>query len=369
MNIKTVTAILAIGLMGAQGVAAQSTQKFTATKANEFGLTYSLPVTMLDVSIEAERVDRTPGEFYNYSRKYLGLDPVMTPSTDWSLKSVTVNPRGEAVSDDDSRYLIKFKSGSSPFIMLTPEGLPLSINFEGDYTPEGLPYSVPEAVEPELSILKSPEARQAMTEDMLKAQSTAKRAELAAARIFEIRQSRSDIISGQADNMPADGNAMKLVLDNLAKQEAALTAMFTGTEIHSTVVKTIPVRPDGESEDDSMSITVARLSAVDGITDVNDLSGEPITLTVNVIERGEMPVNDKGETLRFPKNGVAYRIPGRAQVTASYRGSQLFDAEMEIAQFGIVYGLDPSIFTDRKAPASLLFYPSTGGIRELSTAK
>lgn len=365
----TKAAIAAAAMLISSGATAQQTQKFTATKANEYGLTYSLPVTMLDVTIEAERVDKTPGEFYNYSRKYLGIDPVMTPTTDWTLKSITVNARGEATADNDDRYLIRFKSGSTPYIILSPEGLPLSINFEGDYEPEPLQNPIPEAVAPEVSVLKRPEARQAMTEDMLQAQSTAKRAELAAARIFELRQSRSDIISGQADNMPADGKAMQLVLDNLARQEAALTAMFTGTEIHSTEVKTIPFRPDGEIEGDNQTATVARLSAVDGIVDSGDLSGEPVVISIDILERGEMPVNDKGEVLRFPKNGVAYNIPGRARITATYRGNKMFESEMEIAQLGLVFGLDPSIFTDKKAPAALKFYPSTGAIKELSTVR
>ena len=50
-------------------------------------------------------------------------------------------------------------------------------------------------------------------------------------------------------------------------------------------------------------------------------------------------------------------------------GRELFSQEMEIAQLGITFGLDPAIFTDKKAPASLLFYPTTGAIKELSTAK
>lgn len=364
--IKAATASIALIL--AIGAQAQQTQKFTATKANEYGLTYSLPVTMLDVSIEAERIDREPGEFYNYSRKYLGIDPVMKPSTEWNLKSVTVNPRGEAPGDNDSRYLVRFKSGSTPCIILTPEGLPLSINYEGEYTPEGLLNEVPQPKAAEISVLHTPEARQAMTEDMLKAQSTAKRAELAAARIFELRQSRSDIISGQVDNMPADGKAMQLVLDNLARQEAALTAMFAGTETHSTVVKTIPFKPDGDIEGDNQSAIVARLSPVDGIVGKENLSGEPITLDIDILERGEAPVNEKGEELRFPKNGVPYAIPGRARISVSSNGKKLFEQEMEIAQLGLVFGIDPSVFTDKKAPASLRFYPSTGAIRELSTA-
>lgn len=364
-----IAAIASATVLAGNDAGAQTTQKFTATKANEYGLVYSLPVTVLDLTVEAERVDRTPGEFYNYSRKYLGIDPIMKPSTEYSLKSLTVNPRGEAPSDNDSRYMVKFKSGSAPFIILSPEGLPVSINFEADYSPAPLPFPIPEAVKAEPSILSLPEARQAMTAEMLQAQSTAKRAELAAARIFELRQNRSDIISGQADNMPSDGKAMQLALDNLARQEAALTAMFTGTETRSTTVSTIPWTPDGESEAPAISSVVARLSAIDGIVDAGNLSGEPITVTVKVIERGEMPVNDKGEELRFPKGGVAYTIPGRARVTASYRGRDLFSQEMELAQLGIVFGLDPAIFTDKKAPAALKFYPSTGAIRELSTSR
>lgn len=359
--------VIASAILMAGAASAQQTQKFTATKANEYGLTYSLPITILDVTIEAERIDREPGEFYNYSKKYLGIDPVMSPSTDWSLKSVTVNPRGEAAGDNAERYLVKFKTGSTPYILLTPEGLPVSINSDIDYTPDAPLFPIPKAVAPEVSVLKRPEARQAMTEDMLKAQSTAKRAELAAARIFELRQSRSDIISGQADNMPSDGAAMQIVLDNLARQEAALTAMFTGTEIHSTVVRTIPFRPDGEIDGDNQTAIVGRLSAVDGIVATDDLSGEPVTLSIDIIERGEMPVNDKGEALKFPKNGVAYTIPGRARVAIQYQGRQLFESEMEIAQLGIVFGLDPAIFTDKKAPATVRFYPSTGAIKELST--
>ena len=42
---------------------AQTTQKLTANKANEYGLIYSLPQTVLDITIEAERTVKRPGEF------------------------------------------------------------------------------------------------------------------------------------------------------------------------------------------------------------------------------------------------------------------------------------------------------------------
>ena len=58
--------------------------------------------------------------------------------------------------------------------------------------------------------------------------STAKQAEVAAKQIYRIRESRLNILTGEADNLPPDGEAMKLVIQQLEEQEKALTNLFTG---------------------------------------------------------------------------------------------------------------------------------------------
>lgn len=127
---------------------------------------------------------------------------------------------------------------------------------------------------------------------MLQSQSTAKRAELAAAQIFALRQSRNDLITGQADQMPPDGKAMQLVLDNITAQEAALTAMFLGTEQVSTDVTTFTYTPEEAASND----IVARISSFKGIVDSDDLSGAPVYISIDVTDQGKLPVNEKGET-------------------------------------------------------------------------
>lgn len=355
---------LLAAIMSATALAtgAQTTQKLTANKASEYGLIYSLPSTVLDVTVEAERVVRKPGEFYKYAKKYLATDrAIASPSEEWSLKSVTVVPRGVAGAADD-RYLMQFKSGSSPFLIINSEGLPVALNTET--LPAEVMVELPVPVEAQPTPLDVPAARQAMTEEMLQSQSTAKRAELAAAQIYALRQSRNDYITGQADNMP-DGDALRLILDNLTAQEAALTAMFLGTEQRSTDVATFTYTPDGDAVND----VVARLSSFKGIVDPDDLSGDPIYLTLDVTGRGELPVNEKGEEKKFPKGGVAYRIPGTADITLTFDGRKIYSGSVQIAQFGVVFGIDPSLFTDKKAPAYLLLDPTTGAIRELGTVK
>ena len=63
--------------------------------------------------------------------------------------------------------------------------------------------NLPEAKKARPTILQLPIARQAVTPEMIQSKSSAKRAELAAAKIYELRNMRSEIISGQADAMPS----------------------------------------------------------------------------------------------------------------------------------------------------------------------
>lgn len=357
------TTLLLAALAATIAVQAQTTQRFTATKASEYGIVYNLPATELDITIEAEISETEPGEFYNYARRHLGItDAVREPSRSIEVRSVTITPRG--VADPDNRWLAQFKSGSTPFMLLTPDGIPLTINTENVVTPDRR--ALPEAKPAEPTILETDAARQAMTQDMIRSSSTSKRAELAAQRIFELRDTRSDLLSGQADNPPADGRAMQLVLDNLARQEAALTAMFAGTTKTGTVVSTVTIRPDSLGLADEV---VARLSPVDGILDPDNLAGAPLTVSVDVLELGELPVNEKGEVKRFPKGGVAYNIPGRALVTVSYDGREVGRAEVSLAQLGVTFGIDPALFSDKKAPAQLRLDPDTGAIVLLGPAE
>lgn len=350
---------IAIAAASILGMQAQQTKKLTANKSNEYGLIYSLPRTVLDITIEARHVVKQPGEFYKYAKKYLNAQPIIKPSETWAIQSLTVDTRG--VADQNERYLVQFKNGSAPFMMLNDENMPLSINATD--IPADTLKALPEAQPARPTPLQTDAARQAVTEEMMQSQSTAKRAELAAAQIFALRQSRNDIITGQADQMPADGKAMQLALDNINAQEAALTAMFLGTEQVSTTVETITVDPQEEVDGQ----VIARISALDGIVGADDLSGDPVYLSISVTQQGQLPVNEKGEEKKFPKGGVAYRIPGKADVQVSFLGKTLFQNELQFAQYGVVFGLDPDMFTDKKAPAYLLFTPSTGAVRELGT--
>ena len=354
--------LIAAATLLALPCSAQTSQKLTAGKANEYGLVYTLPATALDIYLEAEISEEHPGEFHNYARRHLGIgDAVTADCRKAELKSVTIIPRG--VSNPDSRWLAQFKAGSTPYMLLTADNLPLSVNTEDviDVQAPAIPAPKDAAPTPQ----ETPAAAQAVTAEMARSSSTSKRAELAAQRIFELRETRSDILSGQADNPPADGQAMQLVLDNLSAQEAALTAMFAGTRSTRTEVERICICPDSTGLAETV---LARISAVDGIVDSENLAGAPVTVAVKIIEQGVLPVTETGATKTFPKGGLAYNIPGRALVTVSYGGNKIAEEEVALAQAGVVFGLDPKLFTDKKAPSKALFDPTTGALVEIGPA-
>lgn len=363
MNIPAIAlASLVLAVSASPALSGQTTQRLSATKANDYGVVYTLPSTAIDVTFEIEKITRTHGEFYKYAKRILNVnDPIVEDSEEYSLKSIVLSTHG--VPNPDERYLVKFSPGSSIFMLLNDSDIPLAINTERIYEPEKP--KLPEAVEPEPSPLQSPAARQVITAEMLQSQSSLKRAQLAAEQLYALRQSRSDLLTGQADQMPPDGQAMKIIMDNINAQEAALTAMFVGTEQSSTEVITISVLP-GDS--DFTDRVIARISPIEGLVSADDLSGVPVYMSYNIKSRGEYPVNEKGVQLTFPKNGLAYCIPGTAEITVSFEGNEEASATFDIAQAGIVYGLNPGSFTHKREPLYLILDPATGAAIEIGAA-
>lgn len=335
---------------------AQETQKLTANKHNEYGLIYTLPKTRLNIEVEAVKTIKKAGPYYRYAEKYLGVkNPITEDSQTWTVSDVNVSAYG--VPDNDNKWLMKFKAGSSPYVILDANGLPLAINTDAET----------EAVTrkrnkmADKSVLDGTDYSSAFTEDMVASESLMKRAETTAAKIFELRESRNDLVSGNADQMPPDGASLKLMLEELNRQEQTLTAMFVGT----TQTETKVFRFDYEPTKDVSGDVAFRVSDINGIVDKDDLSGDPVYISIKTTLKGELPVDEKGKEKEIPKGAVMYTIPGQATVSLTYNGKAIANESLEIAQFGIQFGLDPKMFVDKKQPAYVIFHPESGSIKEM----
>lgn len=350
--------LICLALIINLGVFAQQTKVLNADKHNEYGLVYSLPITMLDIEVVAQRTILKAGPYNKYAKKYLGISNVIAEDSEaWEIKSVRVTPKG--VADAETQYLMQLKPGALTFISLTEDGSLLAINKEVTLPSEEV--TLPTEMLP--SSLDNNEYLQYVNEDFLVSQSSAKRAQMLAESIMEVRNAKIALSRGTAEAMPTDGKQLEIMLASLAHQEQTMTDAFVGTEQTETVVRKFSFMPSAENN--SQKQVLFRLSDFAGFVDADNYSGEPIYITINVTRRGEIPVNDKGEDKKMPKDAVVYTIPGTAMVKISTMTETLYQQEMEFSQFGINFGLNPAIFSSKKEPSYAVFDPATGAILDV----
>lgn len=330
--------------------------KKNAVKANNFGITYSLPKTQLIVDAEVTKVTCKAGPYYKYAEKYLGVkDAITEDKVYYELGKLSLVNKG--IPDPDNTYIVEFKSGTvAPYAYLTEEGLLCSINTE--YTPE----------ESELETIKKSGQGPAkvtdasvFSEELLIAGSTARQAEVAAKQIYRIRESRLNILTGDADNLPPDGEAMKLVIQQLEEQEKALSNLFTGILTKETSHYEVSITPYDNLEKE----VLFRFSNLLGIVDADDLGGVPVYMNLKATERA--PVLDPKEAEKKEKSmkGIIYNVPGKASIEISMNKKTLYKGDAQITQFGSREGLAPVMFEDKKAPVKVYFYPETGAIKQI----
>lgn len=339
--------LFAAGLLFALSGTAQDVSTYTPGATDE-GVVYYLPKTEIELQVTATKVVYTPGEFCQYADRYLRLPGISSkPEEHWEINKIKVSSAG--VPDPDNAYIVKLKDKSAASqVELTPDGIVKAINTTS-------PVEKTAATKINETARKRIEPRSFMTEEILMAGSTAKMAELVAKEIYNIRESKNSLTRGQADYMPKDGAALKLMLDNLEEQEQAMMQMFAGTTDRTEKVFTIRITPEGDVKDK----VALRFSKKLGVLGADDLAGEPVYISITNQETLP-PADPKAKEKKKP-NGVIYNIPGKAQVAVFTSGKRYFEGELPVTQFGTTEVLVDNLF-NKKINTRVIFDPNTGRI-------
>lgn len=317
------------------------------------GVVYSLPKTAMRIAITASRITKHPGDFHNYARHFLRVNnPIDKEETTWTINKVQLIPY--SVADTSKTYLVSLKKNTSaPLCTLTDDGILLAVNARAEQ---------PKTVEPEVvdsSFSNKMDSRNYLSQEILAAGSELKMAELTAAEIYNIRDSRSELTKGEADYMPKDGEQLRLMLSKLDEQDKALTQLFCGYtdgETQTWVVDYIP-------ESDKNREVLLRFSSQKGVLDADDLSGTPVYITVTnkkTVPMGRMVITDK----KLQNKVLFYNIPSQAEVELSFMGQSLLKQEMPIAQFGHEEYLSEDLF-NKRTTCHIWFNPLTGNISKI----
>ena len=348
----------ALMVVAAVGVQAQTEVSEFRPGVTVDGVNYFLPKTRLRMVIVADKAVTTPGEFAAYSNRYLRLADVPTvESTEWTVRSVDIQALG--TPDPSKAYNIKLKAKTSaPLVSLTRDGLLLGVNTS--VQPEA------EAGLPERVAAPSPlRGRDFMTQEILSAGSTAKMAQLTAEEIYDIRDSRNALVRGEADNTPKDGAQLRLMLDNLDLQLAALESLFKGQTLTSREVLTLCYEPTA-ADLQGNRVLVGRFSRRLGLVDADDLSGDPLWLDIEAV--GNLPVTtpdaDADRRKAKMEQGLRVNQPALARVTLSLPQRQLATAEVPVCQAGTVEVLSEVLF-NKKMETRVVLHQHTGSVKQV----
>lgn len=359
MNIFKSIALASAVVITAAGAYAQQTRMLTADKHNEYGLVYRLPITSLSFEVTARRTVSKAGPYYQYAKRFVGTDKVVKEDSEkWEIISVKASTYG--IPDTDNEYLMQLKAGAVTSICVAEDGMLLAINKE-----VAIPQKSDAAANQNAGISSSDlninKYLDYVDEDFLASQSSAKQAQMLAENIMEVRDARMSLTRGTAETMPTDGRQLELMLASLENQEKTMMAAFTGIVETETVTRTYTFTPD-----ESGKFILFRMSDFAGFVESDDYSGEPVYVTVDITREESMPVDGKGKEKEIPKDAVIYNIPGAARIALSLAGKTLWAQEIECSQYGVQFGLQPSLFSDKKSRSYAIFNPATGALEKIA---
>jgi len=185
--------------------------------------------TRVIVRLKVKCTISQPGMFAEYAERYLGVkDAVKTTAREYSLKGIELYEQGNEPKPDKTK-------------------MDTAIRFD----------------------------MKCLGEEALMATSIPKMAERAAKQIYQLREARTALITGDMNVLP-DGEALKTMLKRIDYEERELMALFVGKKKSFTFCRDIVITPD----EDKTDAVIARFSRIDGVVDADDYIGEPIYMTL-----------------------------------------------------------------------------------------
>ena len=315
---------------------------------NELAVVYYMPQTQLEMTIHYDKIIVKPGPFYLYAERYLGVkDVAIEASTRYQVTNIGLKPH--TIADISRAYKVV---NETQWLSLTPDGLLYG-------------YNVPAYIEktPTIEIEKvcnnTPLTLMPLVEEQMIASSIAKMAEGAAKQIYHIREMRINLLAGDVEHTPADGQAMQLVLNELDKREQMLAELFIGSRTVEHLSHTFYYTPN----QDVTNEVICRVSQYSGVVDVDDLSGEPIRLTLNGIRQSYLPMVE--ETSKSNKTAISsqiyYNLPGYANIEINFSDKLHKTITLPIAQFGVAVPIAKGLLLNKQTP-KIYFNTQTGNI-------
>ena len=334
------------------------------------GVIYSLPETGIRVYIKATRERFVNGPFYLYAPKMLGIENAPSASSDrWNMDEMRI----EAFSEPDPDQVHKALGQAAQLVSLTESGILAGINTTVQVkescilTQQFLTKNLDNQVKfTDMSIWSYfPQSDSTKSFKMVSGNIEQKAAE-AAETIFNLRNSRFNLLTNANDEPLPDGKSFEVMAEELGKMEENYLSLFIGKSSKQTYNFSFEYIPGSKTMKGEVFF---RFSEDRGVLPKSDLSGRPIVIEVNKSEdlASKQSVLSSSENPEAGKSGIFYRMPGMAEIRILDGSTQLAGARVPIAQFGTTAPIPENLLDGNY---KLEFYPNTGAIKSiLETAK
>lgn len=317
-------------LLGGLGAAAQGT------------VSYCLPRTTLTLTVTVERESFFAGPYARYAQKYLGISAAQADAVRYEILGMSLTPALEA--DPSARYTVSAKAAEKLLSLTaqglvstglgeTPEGTAWHFSGKGgkDFSSRGVSSNLTSVTttlykrEPNDTSFN----RVAVHQSRVVSKPLDQRAEEAAEKLLELRETRLDILSGSTDG-DFSGEALGAAVKEIAALEQEYLSMFTGYSVRERQTLSFDLIPSAGGK---RSVQVAfRLSDEDGLLPADNLSGQPFTIEYEPEARADDETPDpkwKGEYLR-------YRIPAVCSIRITDGVKTYLTARVPVSQKGHV---------------------------------
>lgn len=323
---------------------------------NEPALVYYSPKTAITLDFTYTVEQQVPGIYAQYAEDMIGADnAVKENKTTYTLRDVRIKTN---VSPDYSR----------PHKVVAEPGFPLLLNINEHGLLTGYNLSKPEKETPQRPYHETEKKEQhkskakvaPLPEDVLQAANPLAQANAAAKQIFHLRETRMYLINGEVEHAPADGEAMRLVLAELDRQEQALTDLFLGKKNKYTMHKTVRLNPEQAEQ-------LLYFSDENGFTDAENIEADTIKVGVTIQAQQYAPsvVTEKKKKKAIELSQLVYNLPGHSTVNVEYKNKVLGNRTVPMAQYGIDVPLAKDLFKGTELP-TIIFSEKTGNIVSIS---
>lgn len=345
------------------------------------GIIYSLPRTIINVSLVVNKIQKTKGPYADFADKYLGLTNIITNnSTEYEIREISLTTSVEP--DPEQFYFVELddkssKESKSIEMYLSEAGLMQDAaevsklknvriaNSDNQKEPENTFSDIlnPSWFERVDTIIRrvsvdTTTIEQKVFRKTTTGKSAEQKAKDAADVILKLDESKLNLISGYQE-VGYERGSLEYMCNQLEALKAGYLPLFKGiTSSTSTTVNYSFVPKPGETE---QTITLCKFSKMKGTIEKSASGGDPVTI---FMESQELTKNIS-EYIKAKKtsdkhmHGFSYRIPDNAKVSIKVGGQTKVEAIFSVNQLGVISSIPASNFS------SLRLHPATGSIKRV----